>query len=138
MEIRMQDKLTSYEIFSHLKTAMATSAASCYIYENWSADFCKEYIKQRYDNFIKQLSSEEYSYVKIKDLTIDELKLLGFSYWSQNSKLLLAPLWIVPFLSVDTEQQYYAIDGQKFTFKNNFKPDNDIRFGCVAWGIIKE
>lgn len=137
MEIRMQDKLTSYEVFNHLRTSIATTAARCYEYDNWSAEFCKSYIKQRYDNFIKQLSSEEYNYIKINDLTIDELRSLGFSYWTQKDNLLLAPLWIVPFLQIDKEQQYYFIDGEGFTFKDNFKPDNDIRFGCVAWGIKK-
>lgn len=137
MENEMQNRLTPYEIFNHLRTAMATTAAACYEYDNWDAKFCKEYIKQRYDNYVKQLSSEEYDNVKIRNLTIDELKSLGFSHWTQKDNLLLAPLWIVPFLQIDKEQQYYFIDGERFTFKDNFKPDNDIRFGCVAWGIKK-
>lgn len=68
------------------------------------------------------------------ELTLEQAKNLGFRRWSMKSKLMLAPLWIVPYLTV-------VFEGADITEPDNVVPmnkhqlDNDSRYGCVAWGV---
>lgn len=66
------------------------------------------------------------------DLTEDEMVKLGFSSWSEESKIKLIPIWLYPFLAEDIETE--SISGSKHTKKSEI--DNDHRFGLLAYGVI--
>ena len=67
---------------------------------------------------------------------------LGLGTWIRNNLLLsesdlyLFPLYLVPIIPEGLE--VVSISGKKYRYEKE-KADNDIRFGCVAYGIeIKE
>lgn len=80
----------------------------------------------------------------IKDLSIEELKTLGFKKYilNYNEILMLIPdnkLDIIPF-----GINLYAVDGGKITYNDKHDDsqdenymDKDTRWGVYAWGIKK-
>ena len=93
---------------------------------HWGADFCKSQAVELFDR-----QSEKYI-IDPRDFTLSELKSLGAGKWSDDSSLVLFPLWITPFLPDGLEVE--SIDGEKSIIGKD-EIDNDIRFGCVAYGI---
>lgn len=68
-----------------------------------------------------------------KTLTREEAIELRFGRWSDETpNLYLIPLWLLPIVPVGTELT--TISGNKIIY-NGSNVDNDIRFGCIAYGI---
>lgn len=99
----------------------------------WSEKFKAEEIKRAFDKFYE--SAKNTLDLDLNKLTIAELQEMRFMRWSEESDLWLIPLWFVPLLPVGIELT--TIFGQKVTYTGD-NIDLDIRFGCIAYGIMKK
>lgn len=68
--------------------------------------------------------------LKTLDLTLEELDILGFGKWDDNSSLRLIPIWMTKFLEQDIEVKSY--NGNRATLA---EVDKDNRFGYIAYGV---
>lgn len=101
----------------------------------------KEYIynlnednKECFEMFYEELKNN----IDLTKLTKEEAQKLRFGLWSEEGEnnIYLFPLWLVPIIPEGMEVTY--ISGRKEKY-NKETADNDIRFGCVPYGIeIKE
>ena len=99
------------------------------IYDNWSDDLKIKQNKEVFDTFYSELKK----HIDITKLTIEEAKELRFRRWDEElPDLWLFPLYLVPLIPEGLEVM--SISGDKFKYEKD-KADNDIRFGCVAYGI---
>ena len=73
-------------------------------------------------------------HIDFTKLTAEEAKELRFRRWDEEDmpNLWLFPLYLVPIIPEGLEVTY--ISGEKGKYEKD-KMDNDIRFGCVAYGI---
>jgi len=96
------------------------------------------------------MSTLEYSYEEIKEehskiketlkaiigditeLSVDELKELGFKKWEEESELYLIPLWAFDLIPDGTVLE--SISGER-AIKGKDEIDLDVRIGCIAWGF---
>jgi hypothetical protein len=108
---------------------LANTAACAYQYKGWDNAFCREEIQKTHERML-----QEYE-VDPNDFTLEELCRIGFAKWDEDSGLILAPLWILPFLQKGIELT--CIDGTKVIVGQD-DIDNDIRFGCISYGINKQ
>lgn len=69
-----------------------------------------------------------------KELTLEQAQQLGFKRWDKTNKLMLAPLWIVPFL-VDKLEVADITEPNTPVHVDKKDLDDDARYGCVAWGL---
>jgi hypothetical protein len=110
-------------------TWYANMVAQTVQYTSWSDNFCRKEIKEAHDKFIEELKK----HIDLKALTREDAIELRFGRWSDETpNLYLIPLWLVPIIPVGTELTY--ISGAKIIY-NGSNIDNDIRFGCIAYGI---
>lgn len=98
-------------------------------YEGWSDEFSYKKIKEKYTNIKEELKD---IVGDITALSLEELKELGFSKWSEESELQLIPLWAFDLIPDGTELE--SISGNK-AVKGKGEIDLDVRFGCIAWGF---
>ena len=97
-------------------------------YKNWSDDFCRKQINSSTDIFLNELKK----YIDFSKLTREEAVTLRFEKWDDNSDLYLIPLYLLPIIPIGTELT--CINGEKVVYDGT-NIDNEIRFGCIAWGI---
>lgn len=104
---------------------------------NWGANFKEEELKKTFDTFYKSLQKKSNKpLIDISKMTIETAKEMGFCKWDENSDLYLFPLWFMPLIPIETEVT--SIGGKKIIYDGT-NLDNDIRFGCIAYGIeLKE
>lgn len=104
---------------------------------NWGANFKEKELINAFDTFYKSLQKESNKpLIDISKMTIETAKEMGFCKWNENSDLYLFPLWFMPLIPIGTEVT--TILGNKIIY-NGTNLDNDIRFGCTAYGIeLKE
>lgn len=92
-----------------------------------------KHVKDMYEIFYDQLKKE----IDFTKLTVEEARELGFKKWSEEEEdvrdLWLFPLYLTPIIPDDFE--VIDIYGEPIKYEK-CKMDNDIRFGCVAYGII--
>ena len=91
---------------------------------DWDVEYKIEKLQQSFSNYYERLE------IDFDKLTKEEAISLGFKIWKDN--IMLIPLYLKPKLPVGIE----LID----IFDNIIKYDganidNDIRFGCLAYGI---
>lgn len=112
-------------------TWMMNRVAEATMY-NWSDEFAIKELKEGSKGLYEELKK----YIDLTKLTIEEAKELRFMRWDDESDIFLFPLWIVPLIPDGLEVT--TIFGEKEVY-NSTTADNDIRFGCVAYGLeIKE
>lgn len=99
----------------------------------WSDEFCRKEIKETTEKFLDELKK----HIDWNNLTVEEARELRFMQWDEDMPdLYLIPLWLLPILPIGMEVT--SIDGTKI-INNGTNIDNDIRFGCIAYGItLKE
>lgn len=104
---------------------------------NWSADFKERELKDAFDTFYKSLQKESNKpLIDLSKMTIEAAKEMRFCKWDENSDLYLFPLWFKPLIPIGTEVT--TIGGEKIIY-NGTNLDDDIRYGCLAYGIeLKE
>ena len=114
-------------------TWYANRVAETVQYSSWSDEFCRKEIKEAHDKLVEELKK----HINFKTITRKEAVELRFGRWSDDTpNLYLIPLWLLPVIPVGTELT--SISGEKIIY-NGSNVDNDIRFGCIAYGIeIKE
>lgn len=93
-----------------------------YVYK-WNS-----YNTKSFDEFYEELKKN----IDFTKLTREEAEELRFGKWDEESNLYLFPLWLVPIIPEGLEVT--GISGCKYKYEKD-KMDNDIRFGCVAYGI---
>lgn len=95
-------------------------------YTYWSDIFCREEIRSSTIDFLSELRK----HIDFSNLTKKEASELGFGLWDDN--LYLIPLYLLPIIPLGTELT--SIDGQTVKY-NGLNVDDDVRYGCIAWGI---
>lgn len=121
----MQEELTYHQSLG-LMCQIANKIAQFNQYKNWSDDFCRKEA-----NSLFERQSKKYKIDPTK-FRASQLNKLGSAKWSDDSSLMLLPLWMVSFLPKGLEVE--CIDGDKKIVGVD-KLDNDIRFGCVSYGV---
>lgn len=116
---------TNYEMAKAVRNSVLSSAAQGMLYSDFSSIKEKEGRLKRGTGF-KQIDPN--------DLTLEQLEDLGFGRWSDESTLRLIPGWIFPFLS-DTFVGASIMNEEARELKRN-EIDNDMRFGCLAFGVF--
>jgi hypothetical protein len=95
----------------------------------WSTEFSYSEIKERYEDIKSQLGD---LLGDITELSGEELNILGFKLWDEESGVYLAPLWAYDLIPDGTVLT--SIDGDTLV-KGEDDIDFDVRFGCLAYGI---
>lgn len=109
-------------------TWYANRVAETVQYTSWSDDFCRREVKSATMDFLSALRK----HIDISKLTREEAVALRFGKWNDESDLYLIPLYLLPVVPIGTELT--CISGKKVIYDGT-NVDNDIRFGCIAWGI---
>ena len=97
-------------------------------YEAWSDGFCRDENRRTHEQFTDELRK----YIDLSKLTREEAIELRFMKWDDESDLYLIPLYLLSFIPIGTELT--CISGEKVIYGET-NIDNDIRFGCIAYGI---
>lgn len=116
------------EIINHLTWAI-NKLSETVIYKNWNDTSRAMCAEEAFGTFYGSL--ERNGYIDFNNLTVEEAKELRFGKWDEDSDLWLFPLWLVPLIPEGLEVT--TISGETIKYDKNM--DNDIRFGCVAYGI---
>ena len=96
---------------------------------NWENNFKATENKKSFDVFYEELKK----HIDFTKITVEEAKELRFQRWDEEQPdLWLFPLYLVPIIPEGLEVTF--ISGDKAKYERD-KMDNDIRFGCVAYGI---
>ena len=96
---------------------------------NWDDGFKAKENKKSFETFYKELKN----HIDFSKITIEEAEELRFQRWDEEQpNFWLFPLYLVPIIPEGLEVM--SISGDKFKYEKD-KADNDIRFGCVAYGI---
>lgn len=139
-------------------TWYANKVAETTQYESWSDEFCRKEIKESTDIFLDELKN----HINWDNLTEEECIELRFSRWASDENvdeeidyvrkegtdeadikkkveelertrgLWLIPLYLLPIVPKGTELT--SILGQVVKYDGT-NVDNDIRCGCIAYGI---
>ena len=71
--------------------------------------------------------------IDFNNLSEQEAKELRFGKWSEEDPTLyLIPIWLLPILPVGTKLT--SINGDEIVYDGK-NVDNDVRFGCLAYGV---
>lgn len=96
---------------------------------NWDNEFKIKENKEGFNKFYEELKK----HIDFTKLTVEEARELRFQRWSEEQpSLWLFPLYLVPIIPEGLEVTF--ISGNKAIYEKD-KMDNDIRYGCVAYGI---
>lgn len=90
---------------------------------------------QRQDGIAVEPSKEMLDFNKLKNTDSKTLISMGYRLWSEETNL-----WLIPheqYNSIPAGQKLIDIFGDEFDFEPG-KTDNDIRYGMLAYGFIKE
>jgi len=120
----------SFEVLNNIKTTLANKVINVNTNKKYSDMFKQSLITSVYDEMIEYV--DENGRPDIRTLNETEMELLGFGKWDEDTGLRLIPLWAKPFIK---NIEVTAIDGEKIMLD---QADNDIRFGCIAYGIIPD
>lgn len=99
------------------------------VYKEWNNTTRTMCVEETFSTFYESL--EKNGLIDFNNLTVEEAKELRFGKWDEDSDLWLFPLWLVPL--IPEELEVTTIFGETIKYDKNM--DNDIRFGCVAYGI---
>lgn len=111
-------------------TFLANAAAEQNVYaESWSYMFRCE----NTDRALDRVYVELYKHLDWDNLTDSECDELRFGKWEKGNPLRLIPIWL--YRAIPNGTKLICINGEEIVFDGN-NIDNDIRFGCLAYGII--
>lgn len=97
------------------------------VYDNWSDEFKAKENKEAAAKMYEELKK----HIDFTTLTKEEARELRFGAWDEESDLRLFPLWLVPIIPEGLPVT--SISGSTQPYHKGM--DNDIRMGCVAYGI---
>lgn len=111
-----------------LLTWYANQIEMAYVYYHEPNDIYEE-IKIARKQFMEALKDE----IDFNNLSKKEAIELRFCKWSEEDpSLYLIPIWLLPILPVGTKLT--CINGDEIVYDGE-KVDNDVRFGCLAYGV---
>lgn len=90
---------------------------------------------KRQDGIVIEPSKEMLDFDKLKNTDSKTLIDMGYRLWDEETNL-----WLIPheqYNSIPAGQKLIDISGEEFNFKPG-ETDNDIRYGMLACGFIKE
>lgn len=123
-------KYNTFDICSIVLRNMATQAAQSIEYPTWSDEFARE---QTIGIVGKIKESLWFEPVNPALLTEEQMKILMFNKWDEESGIMLIPLYLrqfikegTPVMSISNETSYFSLE----------TTDNDHRYGCLAYGVI--
>lgn len=120
------------KVIFHAFAWLVNGLSECNTYD-WGAEYKEKELKDKFDKFYKFLQEKEnIEILDLNKLTIEQAKELGFQRWDEESDIWLFPLWFLPLIPIGTEVT--SISGDKIIY-NGKNLDNDIRFGCIAYGV---
>ena len=128
----MSEEISTFNLCKWIRKALLTRTGEVLCYKSWSNDYCVKNIREA---LTKLPAMERFRLVDPNDLTLEETRDLGFGTWSDESGLMLIPIYLAPFL-VDEFQGASINDEKVRTIKHKEKEDTDHRFGCLAYGVI--
>lgn len=126
------ENMSTYEKCKRIRQSLLTRVGEALSYNNWHDEFKLKNIVNIYDSINSWEESCGSFEINPTELSVEEMKDLGFCSWSKDNPILLIPLWIYPFLASEFECE--SISGSKH-FKLS-ELDNDHRFGCLAYGVV--
>ena len=126
----MEVKPTDYELALHYRSVVLNAAAMCTTY-TWSSDFAQAELKLAFD--LGHIGKHGLRCIQLSELKRHQAKKLGFFRWSDDSEMLLIPLWMLSFLLPGTP--VICIDGES-TFIGSENFDTDVRGGVLAYGYV--
>jgi len=109
-------------------TWLANRVSETTQYENWSDEFCRKEIKEANQKFVEEIKN----HIDWDNLTEEDCKELRFGKWDEESGIYLIPLYLFPIIPIGLK--VYCISGAEIV-NDGTNLDNDIRFGCIAYGI---
>lgn len=109
-------------------TYLANRVSETTQYENWSDKFYRKEIKEANQKFVKEIKN----HIDWDNLTEEDCKALRFGKWDEESGIYLIPLYLFPIIPIGLK--VYCISGDEIV-NDGTNLDNDIRFGCIAYGI---
>lgn len=112
-----------------LKNRFINIMAESAVYTKWSNEFARQYVAEFIEKQRQLYDFDPYQ------MTLDELKELGFGQWDDN--LYLVPLWLHPFLKSGVKLTDIGGGSMAVSYdeKGQCNIDNDTRFGMLAYGI---
>lgn len=112
-------------------TFIANAAAEQNVFaEYWSKEFrCKNT-----DDALDRVYVELYKHLDWDNLTDSECDELRFGKWEKGNPLRLIPIWL--YRATPNGTKLTSISGEEVVFERDKFKDTDIRFGCLAYGII--
>jgi hypothetical protein len=112
----------------HLLTWYANQIEMAYEYYH-EPNAIYEEIKIARKQFMEALKDE----IDFNNLSKKEAIELRFCKWSEEDpSLYLIPIWLLPILPVGTKLA--CINGDEIVYDGK-NVDNDVRFGCLAYGV---
>ena len=130
----MEKKINTFNEAEFTKGLLIVTNAVAEVntYTHWSYGTKEDVLKEgcvRFYNYI-----EKHAGIDFNNMTPDVAERLGMMHWENG--LWLFPLWMLPIIPEGLEVE--TINGHKFKFDIKTS-NNDIRYGCVGYGIrIKE
>ena len=109
-------------------TYLANRVSETTQYENWSDKFCRKEIKEASQKFVEEIKN----HIDWNNLTEEDCKELRFGKWDEESGIYLIPFYLFPIIPIGLK--VYSISGDEIV-NDGTNLDNDIRFGCIAYGI---
>lgn len=126
--------MSDFEKAKNLKTYYANKLSEIFCY-GWSDQLCKSEALAA-----KSEALDEIGTINLSDLSKDQLFQLGFSAWD-DSGLMLIPLWL--YCHLPSGLELTSIGGDKVKVSDGYSKresdsyiDNDVRYGCIAYGFI--
>lgn len=132
-EFSLEEKQSiSFEILNDIRQGLANRIIKCNTRTDWSDDFKLNTIQSivtDYKDYIDGLPFKP----DITLLTTDELKLLGFERWSEDTGLMLVPIWVYNFIEPTNG---IGVDGADVIIDDKLDPKASRFGGCMSCGII--
>ena len=125
--------MNTFEKAKKIRGVILSQASMVIAYDSWSLKYCVDSMRG-IENTIKNKNKDlELFDLDPSELISDELLDLDFGRWSEETNLMLIPLWIYPYVKdgINVED----INGEKFKLDKS-KVDTDTRFGCLSFGVI--
>ena len=123
--------MSDYEFLLMVRQAIVNRAAEVICY-SWSDDFSSKRMKEIPDVFSK---SEYFRKIDPNEMTAEQLAEVGFQKWSEDSGLMLIPLYVYPFLKDEIMCGSISDICERLIKVSDIGTDN--RFGCLAYGVFK-
>lgn len=113
-------------------TWLANTLSQGNTYKNWNDEFVREEMDSAFKRFYEAIEKD--NLIDFNNLTQEEARALRFCKWDDKSNLMLIPLYMLPLIPKGTELT--DIGNNKVIYEGPDSIDTDIRFGCLAYGIV--